>query len=222
MKKILIVRHIDIEGPGTFGEFLTKNKTPYEIWDIYKHDGPGLALFAKNYLKDAGGVVILGGPMNVYEEKKYPFLVTEKAFIREAIAQNIPLIGICLGAQLIACSLSASVRRADEKEIGWYDLHLEDASRTDPILKGLGPDIKVFQWHEDTFDLPIGSVLLAQNNGMNQAFRFQDSAWGFQFHIEVDDAMIKSWGGTQLPCPKGFKEKAISVYQAFVNLASRS
>jgi len=149
--------------------------------------------------------------------------------VREVIAQKIPLIGICLGAQLIACSLGAGVQRSDKKEIGWYDIRFEEASRTDLLLKGLGPEIKVFQWHEDTFDLPLGSVLLAQNNGMNQAFRFQDHAWGFQFHIEVDDAMIKSWfdeyakePSPKLSCPKGFKEKSLPLYQSFLNLVSHS
>jgi GMP synthase-like glutamine amidotransferase len=234
MKKILIIRNIEIEGPGTFGEFLKKNNAAYEILDVYNYDVEALSALD---LTAICGVVVLGGPMNVYEEQKYQFLKAEKALIKKAIENGIPTIGICLGAQLIACVLGAQVRRAPIKEIGWYDIAFEESAKKDVLLKGLCPQMKVFQWHEDTFDLPFGAVLLAKNNGINQAFRFGDRVWGFQFHIEVDDRMILSWfdeyakdGSAQISCSKILAEylaiakdleaKAESIYSAFLSLVS--
>ncbi|MBI5873689.1 MAG: type 1 glutamine amidotransferase [Candidatus Omnitrophica bacterium] len=234
MKKILVVRNIEIEGPGTFGEFLEKNNAPYEILDVYNYDAEALSALDLSVIC---GVVVLGGPMNVYEEEKYPFLKAEKALIKKAIENDIPTIGICLGAQLIACVLGSQVRRAPIKEIGWYDIVFEESAKKDVLLKGLCPQMKVFQWHEDTFDLPAGAVLLAKNNGINQAFRSGGHVWGLQFHIEVNDGMILSWfdeyvkvGSEELSCSKIMAEylaiakdleaKAESIYSAFLSLVS--
>ena len=216
MKKIFIIRHIEIEGPGTFGAFLDENNIPYEIVDIYKDRGAALSLLN---LESIRGVVILGGPMNVYEEEKYPFLSAEKDFIRRMVAEGIPLMGICLGAQLIASVLGARVRKAPCEEIGWYEMPLEEAAKYDPLLKGFGTSINVFQWHGDTFDLPQEAQLLAKNSGMNQAFRFRDHVWGFQFHLEVDADMIKSWYDEYLKSSQdgSFHEKMLSEYLSFAN-----
>jgi GMP synthase-like glutamine amidotransferase len=189
-KKILIIRHSGVEGPGTFGDLLKKKKIGYVILDVFKDNGARLRAIDLNAI---AGVVILGGPMNVYEEKKYPFLKEEKKFIRKTVKRDIPLIGICLGAQLIACAFGAKVRRGPCEEIGWYDISLKPAAKKDPLLKGLKKKISVFQWHGDTFDLPARSTLLAEGNAMNQAFRLKENAWGFQFHLEVDWPMIDSW-----------------------------
>ena len=221
MKKIIIIRQIAIEGPGTLGEFLRKKNIEYTILDVFRVNG---AVLAKQDLKTVGAVVILGGPMNVYEDEKFPFLPAEKNFIRKVIEENVPLFGICLGAQLIACVLGANVRRAPCKEIGWYDISLEKAAKSDPLVKGSDDKMTVFQWHEDTFDLPKGALLLARNNGMNQAFRFQDFVWGFQFHIEVDEKMIASWRAEYAQeCSAAapghdLKKQAEGIYDAFLDL----
>lgn len=235
-KKILIIRHIGIEGPGTFGRFLEENKMPYEILDMYKFSAPVLSFPG---LSDFCGIIILGGPMNVYEEEKHPFLRAEKALIKEALGKNVPMIGICLGGQLIASCLGAAVRPAALKEIGWFDVVFESCAKNDAIFKNFGPEAKVFQWHEDAFDLPPGSVLLAKSNGINQAFRFGNFVWGIQFHIEVDEEMIKSWSGEYIKggffkptCPDmlaeyrdnalEFREKAGRVYSAFLDVVNRN
>ncbi len=189
-KKILILRHIEIEGPGTLGEFLEERRIPFSVLDVNQDNG---AILSKIDLRDTRAAVILGGPMNVYEEAKYPFLSAEKTFIKGIIKEKIPLLGICLGSQLIASVLGAKVKRAPVKEIGWYAMRLEPQAKFDPLLKALKDEIKVFQWHEDTFDVPDQAVLLAKNNDINQAFRFQESAWGFQFHIEINEEMIRTW-----------------------------
>ncbi|MEK7850171.1 MAG: type 1 glutamine amidotransferase [Candidatus Omnitrophota bacterium] len=223
MKKIIIIRQIAIEGPGTFGKFLRKKNIEYTLLDVFRENG---AVLAKQDLKTVAAVVILGGPMNVYEDEKFPFLTVEKDFIRKVIEEKVPLLGICLGAQLIACVLGAKVRRALCKEIGWYDVPLEKAAKSDPLMKGLDGKMIVFQWHEDTFDLPKGALLLAKNNGMNQAFRFGDFVWGFQFHIEVDEKMIASWRAEYAQeCSAAapghdFKKQSESIYGAFSDLCA--
>lgn len=140
------------------------------------------------------GLILLGGPMSVNEERQYPFIKTELKLIEKALKRNIPILGICLGSQLIAKTLGASVYPAPNKEIGWYNVNPTEHSQTDPLLKNLKETKKIFQWHGDTFDLPSGSKHLAESTLCpHQAFRFGDKAYGFQFHMEVDKALIERW-----------------------------
>ncbi|MFB3918908.1 MAG: type 1 glutamine amidotransferase [Candidatus Velamenicoccus archaeovorus] len=225
MKKILIIKHIDNEGPGTLGTYLSENKIGYDVVDVWKDNGAGLCPLD---LSDIGGVVIMGGPMNVYEEEKYPFLTMERYLIRELVMQKIPVLGICLGAQLVAVSLGGRVKKSPAREIGWYGLDLTGAAKDDPLMKNFDVRTKVFQWHEDTFELPAGGVLLAQGNGIHQAFSFQDAAWGFQFHVEVDGSMLSSWFRDDRPESRpgiretyehlkvAFDAQAKDIYEGFV------
>ncbi len=190
MKEILIVRHVEIEGPGMLGDFLRERGIPFRFLDAFVDEGAALR---EVDLGQVAAAVILGGPMNVYEEDRYPFLRIEKYLIREFLMRRIPLLGICLGAQLIACSLGARVRKAPQQEIGWFDLPLEATAREDLLMGRLPAPVKVFQWHDDAFEVPVNATLLARSNGINQAFRFRDIAWGLQFHLEIDRPMIESW-----------------------------
>ena len=140
------------------------------------------------------GLVVLGGPMNVDQTDAYPHLATEVRLIEKAIGSGIPVLGICLGGQLIAKALGADVGRSPEKEIGWYDLSPTPEGRADPLLCHLGDREKIFQWHGDSFAIPDGAVHLASSPGCpNQAFRYGDRVYGLQFHLEVDEAMIERW-----------------------------
>jgi GMP synthase (glutamine-hydrolysing) len=137
---------------------------------------------------------VLGGPMGVYEADKYPHLAQEVACIRDAINQDKPVLGICLGAQLIAAALGSVVQRHTESEIGWYDVSLTEEGKKDPVLGVLAPTEKIFQWHGDTFDIPKNAVWLAKSKACsNQAFRYGNKVYGFQFHLEVDEPMIERW-----------------------------
>ncbi len=226
MKKALIIKHVDNEGPGTLGAYLSENKIGYDMADVWKDNGASLCSLD---LSDIGGVVIMGGAMNVYEEEKYPFLTLEKYLIRELVIQKIPVLGICLGAQLIAVSLGGRVRKSPVKEIGWYGLTLTEAAQNDPLMKTFDIRTKVFQWHEDTFELPAGGILLAQGNGIHQAFSFQHTVWGFQFHVEVDGAMLSSWFRNEPPESReemletyerlkvAFDAQARDIYEGFVH-----
>jgi len=143
---------------------------------------------------DAEAIILLGGPMNVYQEMQYSFLKEENEFLKEALKQEIPILGVCLGAQLLAKASSAEVKKNPEKEIGWRCVDLTEEGKKDPLFSGLSPKPLVFQWHQDTFDIPVGATLLARGAGcVNQAFRIGRRAYGLQFHIEVTPRMVESW-----------------------------
>lgn len=188
MKRVLFIKHIDIEGGGTLEEFLAQRGLTTSTLELYKEDLYLLSINTKELL----GAVILGGPMNVYEEDKYPFLKWENSFIKDLIDTKIPVLGICLGAQLIAKAAGAKVYKAPYKELGWHKVNLKEEAKKDILLKGLKNSLTVFQWHEDTFDVPKKGILLARSYTINQAFRI-GNAYGFQFHIEITPDMAKEW-----------------------------
>ncbi|MFQ5964168.1 MAG: type 1 glutamine amidotransferase [Candidatus Scalinduaceae bacterium] len=186
--KVIIIKHIDIEGPGTIAEFLDDNNIPYSVIDIF--NGEGLP----DSLSDTSAIITLGGPMNVYEEDKYPFLKQEDEFLKEAIEKDIPTLGFCLGSQLIAKAGGAEVKKAPEKEIGWFQISLSSDCTNDSLFRDFPKEIVVFQWHGDTFEIPDGALRLAKSAICpNQAFRIGNNVYGLQFHVEVTEEMIKQW-----------------------------
>lgn len=195
MNEVLIFKHVPFEGPGTLIEPLKTLGIKYREVNLYEGGAP------KN-LEGCGGLIIMGGPMNVYEEDEFPFLKYEDKLIKEALAKRLPMIGVCLGAQLMAKAAGAKVTKGHKKEIGWYPLHLTEEAKTDSAFSSLPAKVEVFQWHGDTFDIPKGAVRLASSELFpNQAFRIGENAYAFQFHIEVTEAIIKEWigiNGTEL------------------------
>ncbi|MEK6545488.1 MAG: type 1 glutamine amidotransferase [Nitrospinota bacterium] len=191
-KKVLVLKHISIEGGGTIEDYLKSNGWKIDIRELQDGDSVPSKI-------DYDGVVILGGPMNVYEEDKYPFLKDEDRLIKELIKKEIPTLGICLGAQLIAKAAGAKVtknivRQIHQKEIGWYKINLTDAGKKDPVFKGIGESFDVFQWHGDTFGIPENGTLLATAElCTNQALRVGKNTYGLQFHMEVTEDMIYKW-----------------------------
>ena len=184
---ILFVQHVKNEGPGHFMQVLHEHNVPFQILET-----SSLVSFSRP--SDVRGVIILGGPMNVDEESDYPFLAEEKAFIRELIRQEIPLLGICLGAQLIAQAAGGSVFKASGKEMGWYEVDLCKEGEQDFLFRGLPKSFHVFQWHEDTFSIPSQGKRLVTTKGCpNQGFKVGTRCYGIQFHLEADTTMINGW-----------------------------
>ena len=185
---ILIIKHIDIEGPETIGECFKSKGHKLKIIDLSLGDA-----LPSNF-SGIEAVVVLGGPMNVYEEKKYSFLKKENAFIKKIIKNEIPYLGICLGAQLLAKAVGAKVTKSPVKEVGWFQVDLTEDGKNDSFFEGLDEKIDVFQWHEDTFAIPQGGKWLGKSEGCaHQAFRVGCCAYGVQFHFEITDKSIKEW-----------------------------
>ncbi|HME42413.1 MAG TPA: type 1 glutamine amidotransferase [Syntrophorhabdales bacterium] len=187
-KAVLIVKHVEQEGPGMLGKIFEDAGWRLVTVELGRREA------LPDRLDSFAAVVMLGGPMNVYEEEAYPFLKDEDVFIKEVLREEIPFLGICLGAQLLAKACGARVMKAAQKEVGWYSVDLTKQARQDRLFKRVESPLTVFQWHEDTFDIPDGGVLLATSALVrNQAFGMGSCAYGLQFHVEVSLDMVEEW-----------------------------
>lgn len=188
MKSVAVFQHVPYEILGTFHPLLKDHGLRIKYINF------GRDPHAEVDVSDYDGLIVLGGPMGVYEADKYPHLTREMKQIEKAIQSQKPVFGICLGAQLIAATLGAEVAKAKKKEIGWFDIEITEAGLKDPLFKNLQKKEKVFQWHGDNLALPKGAEWLATSPDCPyQAFRFGEKVYGFQFHLEVDEAMIERW-----------------------------
>ncbi len=188
MRKILVCQHVPYEPLGTLNPLFKEHGFRIRYVNFGRH--PEMKPGMEGY----HGLIILGGPMNVDQVERHPHLSHEVELIREALRRDVPVLGICLGSQLIAHALGSQVKRNLEKEIGWYDVALTEAGKKDPVMGNFQPREKLFQWHGDTFDIPQGAVHLALSGTCSsQAFRYGDKVYGFQFHLEVDEPMIQRW-----------------------------
>jgi GMP synthase-like glutamine amidotransferase len=145
-------------------------------------------------LEEIGGLIVFGGEMNVDETEQHPYLLAERDLMRRAVDAGLPVLGICLGAQMLARALDARVYRAPVRELGFKTVRLTAAGERDILLSAFQTGDRVFQWHEDTFDLPDGAdLLMAGDDVPHQAFRFSRNAWGVQFHFEVERDGVEAW-----------------------------
>ena len=192
MRKLLVFQHSASEPLGVLDPMLRDagfrvryvnfSRDPKAIPDVSRYNG----------------LVVLGGPMHVDQTAAHPHLLTEIAALREALKRDMPILGICLGAQLLAAALGAAVRPHSVREIGWYRLAPAAGAGEDRLFRHISGAPHVFQWHAYTFDVPHGAVHLASTETCaNQAFRWGNRAYGLQFHLEADEAMIRRW--TQVP-----------------------
>lgn len=185
--RVLVIMHTESEGPGTLGDYLAARRAT--VHTIRLHEGQRLP----RDLRDVDAVISMGGPMNVYEEDRFPFLRDETEFLRDAVSAGAPILGICLGAQMIAKACRAPITQSPVKEVGWGCVSLTDAGLSDPLFRGVPRTLPVFQWHEDTFAVPAGGELLASSEACpHQAFRCRN-AYGLQFHVEVTRSMLAHW-----------------------------
>jgi GMP synthase (glutamine-hydrolysing) len=188
MSRLMVFQHVAAEPLGTLHARIRARGHRIRFHNFQRHPD------AQPNVERYHGLIVLGGPMNVMDQHLHPHLKTELLAIEAALRQDKPVLGICLGAQLLAHVLGAPVRRHCEQEIGWYDLITTSQGREDSVLGHLGEVAPVFQWHGCTYDLPSGAVQLARTESCEQqAFRFGSSAYGFQFHMEADEAMIERW-----------------------------
>jgi GMP synthase (glutamine-hydrolysing) len=192
MSRLMVFQHVASEPLGTLHARIRKRGHRIRFHNFQRHPD------AQPNVERYHGLIVLGGPMNVEDQRRHPHLKTELLAIETALRHGKSVLGICLGAQLLAHVLGAPVQRHNQQEIGWYDLITTAQGRQDPVLGHLGEQAPVFQWHACTFGLPSGAVQLARTETCEQqAFRFGQNAYGFQFHLEADAAMIERW--LQLP-----------------------
>jgi GMP synthase (glutamine-hydrolysing) len=188
MSRILVFQHVAAEPLGTLDPLIRGrgHRIRFVNFDRQPDAEPNVDRYR--------GLVVLGGPMNVEDHAHRQHLRTELRAIERMLAQGKPVLGICLGAQLLAHVLGAPVQRNPEPEIGWYRLQTTEAGRRDPVLSAMGDGIPVFQWHSYRFEVPQGATHLARTDSCeSQAFRYGDSAYGFQFHLEMDQPLIERW-----------------------------
>ncbi|RLD98292.1 MAG: hypothetical protein DRI92_04165 [Aquificota bacterium] len=184
---LLVVENIGIEGPGLWEGVVVEKGVEYRVVEAYEEDVP-------TDPEPYSHVLILGGPMSANEEDKYPFLTREMELISSCVEVDKPLLGICLGAQLVAKTLGSRIYPAPAKEIGWYTVELTRPAAMDFLFSFMPKEVTVFQWHGETFDLPRHSVRLAASEVCpNQAFRFKNHIYGLQFHLEVTQGMVNTW-----------------------------
>lgn len=173
--RIHYLQHVPFEGLGSIQTWALEHHHPLSSTKFYQNDRlPSLTEF--------DCLIVLGGPMNIYEEIQYPWLVAEKSLIKQAITANKIVLGICLGAQLIADVLGAKVYPGEQKEIGWFPIKLTNSA---DVFRGLPQEMTVFHWHGDTFDMPPGATHLALSEAcLNQGFIYNHRVLGLQFHLE--------------------------------------
>ncbi|MEJ2553082.1 MAG: type 1 glutamine amidotransferase [Gammaproteobacteria bacterium] len=183
MKPIYIFRHIGCEGPGYFAEFLNRHQVPSQLVAIDRGD------LVPTTTADMGGLVFMGGPMSVNDP--LPWIDAELQLIRQAQQGGLPVLGHCLGGQLIAKALGATIQTNPVKEIGWHDV--KQRVKSSPWLAGLPPSFEAFHWHGETFGIPEGAVHLLES----QWCRHQAFAVGrmlaLQFHVEMNEPMVREW-----------------------------
>ncbi len=187
-KEILILQHVTCEGPGLIGKVALN--MGFSLRTIKLFSGEKIPAAPRT----CSALIIMGGPMGVYDEAEYPFIADELALIEDAFKGRVPVLGVCLGAQLMARAAGGRVASGEKKEIGFYNIRLTPAGQSDTLLMGLPGEFRVFQWHGDTFNIPEGAVNLASSEDFShQLIKVGTNSYGLQFHIEVTEAMVSEF-----------------------------
>ncbi len=190
MGKFVVLQHADAEKPGIIADALASHGHSTQPILTFKGEQ------VPPDLEGVQGVVIMGGPMSVYEQRQYPFLKDEIRLVEKALRVGKPVLGVCLGSQLLAASLGSKVRKG-QKEIGWYPVTLTEHAAEDPLLKNIERSFMACHWHGDIFDLPGGAARLAGSSLTDcQAFRYGQNAYGFLFHMEMTYEVLQAMART--------------------------
>lgn len=185
--RVLAVSHQDDAGPGVFAEAIESGGAALEVWDRPRVEAP------PGDLDDYDAVIVLGGAMNVDQAAEHPWIDAELAMLRGLLERRTPLLGVCLGSQLLATAAGGRAERAAEPEIGWFGVEVTKAGAADPLLGPLAPGFTALQWHSYRCVLPPEAVELAASPVCPQAFRAGPCAWGIQFHAETARADAEHW-----------------------------
>lgn len=181
--RVLVVEHQEDAGLGVFGPVLDAGSHEVVVWRPALDAAPGGGF---------GAAVVLGGAAHPHQVERFPWLEAEKRLIRALLEQDAPMLGICLGAELVAEGTGAAVGRLEQPEIGWFEVVASDAARGDPVFGALPDRFEAFQWHSYAARAPVGAVELAPGAAGPNAFRLGNS-WGVQFHPEVTEAIVGAW-----------------------------
>ncbi len=187
-EKIMIIKHIENEGPGLIESIFIKKGWEMKTIELFRGE-----TFPEG-LDNTMAVISLGGPMCANNIEEFPFLQDEISFINRVLKEEMPFLGICLGAQLLAKTCGGRVFKASKPEVGWHSIEISEEGQKDILFQDISNNMGVFQWHQDTFTMPREGIHLARSSACkNQAFRVGNNAYGLQFHIEATEGMVNSW-----------------------------
>jgi GMP synthase-like glutamine amidotransferase len=185
--RILAIVHQRDAGPGVFAEAIEQSGAELDSWLLPAEPSPPGDPLGYD------AVLVFGGAVHPDQDAGNNWLAIEKALLGELLARDVPLLGLCLGGQLVAAAAGSTPRRAARPEIGWHQVRLSEAGREDPLLAPLAPGFEAFQWHSYEFPLPPGAIALAESDVCLQACRVGGTAWAIQFHPEVSAAAARAW-----------------------------
>jgi GMP synthase (glutamine-hydrolysing) len=185
--RVLAIVHQNDAGPGVFGEAIRELGAELDQWLVPEQPAPP----ADPHSYDA--VFTLGGSMNADQQERHPWLLDESALIKELLERGTPLMGLCLGGQMVAQAAGGIPGRAPRPEIGWFEIDVDEAGGADPVMAALAPRFEAFCWHSYEFSLPPGAVALARSELCLHACRIGAAAWALQFHPEVSAADALAW-----------------------------
>ena len=193
MKKILVVQNTATEGLGSFADEMKQAGIEWELVKAYAGERipTGVMIDEAAYR----GLMILGGPMSALDDKAYPFLAEEVRLIQDALERKLPMLNICLGAQLLARACGMPIRLGQNREVGWHQVTLNQwYTQRNPLFFQAPTEFVTFHWHQDSFEIPTDAYRLARSEISDvQAFCYQGNAYGLQFHPEVTEEMIRAW-----------------------------
>ena len=188
MKRVLFVHCDEVDTFGVAPDAVAAAGAEVLVWDALDPNAP------RPDVRDVDGVVLFGSTFNVEHADEQPFIKEVRELTLDAFDRRTPFLGVCFGAQVLAWSLDGRVGKAHAREVGFERVHLEDAGAGDRLLEHYRDGDMVFEWHMDTFELPLGADLLATGDQVrHQAFRVGERAWGVQWHLEIDRPELESW-----------------------------